>query len=525
MRALQQFIHSIPRTLAVLALLAIIAGALAPASSTAVTAASSYRLDPATYLGGGGGDYGRNVGLDAQGNIYLATDSYSSSILGHTIDQGSANIVVAKLSPDARKLLGFFTIGSAGGDHVGGMAVTPQGEVVLAVATDNPTFPTKNALQTALIEDNPGVLLKINATLDGLVFSTFTDFTVSSDLHTVALDGAGNISIAGYVYQPVGPRRDLVLKRFSPDGQQELYRKVWDGDDEFEEVQGLVVQPDGTTYIAGYVTGRWGGLAVTDNALQKICGARLARGEDWDCDEDAFVMRLTPNGTVDYASYLGGYGSDKAVGIAVDAQGAMYLIGSTGAQDFPTTPNALQPHCRVAKPEDGCYYDIFVAKLSPDGSHLVYSTYLASGDLGGLDYPVAIAVDGAGNATAVGWTASEQWPVKDAIQSALSAAPCPNAFQDRFCFDSVVTRFTPEGQLAFSSYLGGKGDEYSADVALGADGSIYLTGSSESLDFPVTAGTVQPTPRAGSEIFLAHIAAGTGQLPDSQRVYLPSVRR
>jgi hypothetical protein len=203
----------------------------------------------------------------------------------------------------------------------------------------------------------------------------------------------------------------------------------------------------------------------------------------------------------------------------------MYLIGDTTAQDFPTTPGAHQPRCRVAKPEDGCYYDMFVAKLAADGSRLVYSTYLASGDLAGLDYPVAIAVDGAGNATAVGWTASERWPVKDAIQSALNAAPCPNAFQDRLCFDSVVTQFTPDGQLAFSSYLGGKDDEYSADVALGADGSVYLTGSSESLDFPATAGTVQPNLRAGSDIFLARITTGNGQAPGSERVYLPIVWR
>jgi hypothetical protein len=118
--------------------------------------------------------------------------------------------------------------------------------------------------------------------------------------------------------------------------------------------------------------------------------------------------------------------------------------------------------------------------------------------------------------------------VKDAIQSALSAAPCPNAFQDRFCFDSVVTRFTPEGQLAFSSYLGGHDDEYSANVALGADGSIYLIGSTESLDFPATVGTVQPTPRAGSDIFLAHITTGgttPGPVPGGHRVYLPIVWR
>lgn len=496
------------------------------------TAAASPHLSSATYLGGGETDYGRAVGLDAQGNIYLAGDSFSSSILGYSLDpQGGTDIVVAKLSPDASTLLELVSIGSTSGDHVGGMAVTPQGEVVLAINTDSASFPTYKALHATMDEDNPGVLLKINAAMDDLVFSTFTDFTVPPELHTVAVDTSGAITVAGYVYNPSNRARDLALERFSADGQQQLFGKVWDNDDEDERAQGLVVTPDGTTYVAGYTEGRWGGLAVTDNALQKLCGRRLALGADHDCDNDAFVMRLNPEGEVDYATYLGGNGDDKAVDIAVDGQGAMYLTGWAGAQDFPTTANAFQPRCRAAKPEDGCYYDMFAAKIAPDGSKLIYSTYLASGDLSGLDYPKAIAVDAAGNATVVGYTASERWPVKNAFQSALNAAPCPNAFQDRLCFDSVVTTFTPDGQLAFSSYLGGKFDEYSSDVMLGADGSIYLTGTTESTDFPATAGSVQPGARSGSDMFLARITTADTSptvpdpVPGSQRIYLPLMRR
>ncbi len=242
-------------------------------------------------------------------------------------------------------------------------------------------------------------------------------------------------------------------------------------------------------------------------------------------------MRLNPAGEVDYATYLGGNGDDRAVGIAVDGQGNMYVLGSTTATDFPTTPNALQPNCRTATPDDLCYYDMFIAKLASDGSQLAYSTYLASSDLSGLDYPSTIAVDSNGNATVAGFTASERWPVKNAFQSALNAAPCPNAFQDRLCFDSVVATFTPDGQLAFSSYLGGKFDEYSNDVVLGADGSIYLTGTTESQDFPSTAGVVQPKARSGTDMFIAHITTADtsttspNPVPGNQRIYLPLMRR
>lgn len=485
------------------------------------------RLVAGTYLGGGGVDYGRAVGLDAQGNIYLAGDSFSSSVLGHDLSRnGGSDILVAKLSPDAKRLLGLFSLGSTAGDRVGGMAVTPAGEVVLSVETGAASFPLKNALHTAPLATNPGVLLKINAALDGLIFSTFTTFTVEYEKHSVALDAAGNISAVGYLYDPSTRARELVLQRYSPDGQQLLFSKLWDGDQRDERAEALVVRPDGTTMIAGYTEGRGNDLAVTANAVQPICGRKLALGDDRECDQDAFVITLDPAGTVTYASYLGGLGDDAAVALAVDGAGTIYLAGTTTASDFPTTEGAFQPSCAQAKPEDGCYYDAFVAKLAADGSALAFSTYLGSEELGGLDYPRGIAVDSHGNATVVGFTASERWPTKASVQGALNAAPCPNAFQDRLCFDSVITTFAPDGQLSFSSYLGGSFDETTTDVALGPDGSIYLTGYSESANYPVSADGVQPTPRSGTEFFLAHLdlRGGAAPTPGRQRLYLPIVR-
>lgn len=499
---------SVTRALGLLALVLLIA----PLASAQVTGAGE-RVVAATYLGGGSTDYGRAVALDAQGNIYLGGDSFSTSVLGRNLSaKGGQDIMVAKLSPDAKQLLGLFSIGSSSTDRLGGMAVTPGGEVVALVETDNPSFPTVNALRTAPADSyNSGVLLKINAAMDGLVFSTFTSFSVAAGLANVAVDRAGNIAAAGYVYTPAPIARDLALQRFSADGRQLLFDRVWNGDRTSEQPQALALLPDGTTFIAGYTEGWDGDFAVTDNALQKLCGRKLELGDDRQCDDDAFVLRLDPAGNVSYASYLGADGSDRAAGLAVDAQGAMYLTGSTSAPGFPTTPDALQASCPRAEADDGCYYDTWVAKVGADG-RLVYSTFLSSSDVGGLDYPGAIAVDAAGQATVVGTTASERWPVTDAVQGALKAAPCPNAFQDRFCFDSFVTTLTPAGRLAFSSYLGGTGDEWSTGVAVGPNGALHVTGYSSSRDYPFTAGGAQPGLRGGDDFFLAQLkpAAGSG---------------
>lgn len=540
--------HASIRALLLCALLAAIASGLGPTLniSQAVAAKAEPIDDPrlvaATYLGGGGADFGRAVGLDAAGNIYLAGDTFSSSFLGHDLNrQGGSDIVVAKLSPDARRLLGLFAIGSPSSERVGGIAVSPAGEVVLLVETADPGFPLRNALQAELLENNPGALLKINAAMDGLVFSTFVTFTVEYEHQTVALDAAGTITVAGYVYDASSRARDLAVQKFSPDGQRRLFEQVWDGDRRDEIAEALAVRPDGTTYVAGSADGSLDDLAVTENAAQKVCGRKLALGGDWHCDQDAFVIALSPAGDVTYSSYLGGLGADKALGLAVDSQGAIYLVGETAAPDFPITPGAFQPRCPQAKPEDSCYYDAFVAKVAPEGSRMAYSTYLGSAELGGVDYLRDIVVDNDGNATVVGFTASERWPTKNAVQGALSAFPCPAAYQDRLCFDSVVATFAPDGQLAFSSYLGGKFDELTSGLALAPDGGFYLTGYTESADYPVSADVVQPIPRSGTEAFLAHVdlratsSPGTptptvptqppATAPGSAHVYLPLIAR
>jgi hypothetical protein len=211
-----------PTSTRVLGLLVLVL--LMPPLASAQVVGAADRVVAATYLGGGGADYGRAVALDAHGHIYLAGDSFSTSVLGRSLRaRGAQDILVAKLSSDARQLLGLFSIGSTSTDRLGGMAVTPGGEVVALVETDNPQFPTVNALRTAPADSyNSGVLLKINAAMDGLVFSTFTSFSVAAGLPNVAVDGAGNITVAGYVYTPAPIARDLALQRFSADGRQLL---------------------------------------------------------------------------------------------------------------------------------------------------------------------------------------------------------------------------------------------------------------------------------------------------------------
>lgn len=173
-----------------------------------------------------------------------------------------------------------------------------------------------------------------------------------------------------------------------------------------------------------------------------------------------------------YSNYLGGTGGDQAFAIAVDASGSAYVTGLSQSSDFPTTSGAFQTGF-------GGTWDAFVTKLSPDGSSLVYSTYLGGSD---ADQGTGIAVDAAGNAYVAGFTSSINFPTLNSIQSSLAGKS-----------DAFLTKLDPSGSLlVYSTYLGGSGDDRATGVAADLNGDAYVTGTTNSFDMPHTSTAFQP---------------------------------
>ena len=188
-----------------------------------------------------------------------------------------------------------------------------------------------------------------------------------------------------------------------------------------------------------------------------------------------------------YSTYLGGanaYGLDGdksygvfegSSGVAVDTDRNAYVVGTTGSTDFPTTAGAFQTA------PGGCCgsYDVFVAKLNPNGSGLVYSTYLGGS---GWDGGAAIAVDSAGNAYVTGYAGSTDFPTtRGAFQTTFGGGA-----------DAFVTKLNPSGSgIVYSTYLGGRSYDGSRAIAVDADGNAYVTGATVSTDFPTTSGAFQ----------------------------------
>jgi hypothetical protein len=308
------------------------------------------------------------------------------------------------------------------------------------------------------------------------------------------------------------PGRYVVLPPPSDMGQREGMHHVGIDVDTYDPSQPLIIDPvlGYATYLGGGADDAGRGIAVDATGAAYIVGETMS--DDFPITpgvvqpqlrgaSDIFVAKLTPDGTaVVYATYLGGSSFDIGQGIAVDGTGAAYVTGTTGSfggpNNFPATPGAVQPTF-------GGLQDAFVAKLTPDGTTLVYATYLGGSQFDGGQ---GIAVDAAGAAYVMGATSSSEFPTTpDAIQPMLSGD-----------VDSFITTLTPSGVgLAFSTYLGGSGPDLGMGIsgqiiAVDAAGAVYVTWGTDSSDFPTTAGVVQPKLRGGTDAFLAKIVL---QLP------------
>ena len=211
-------------------------------------------------------------------------------------------------------------------------------------------------------------------------------------------------------------------------------------------------------------------------------------------NDDAFVAKLNPAGSgLAYATFLGGSGIDDGYGIAVDGAGSAYVTGETESSDFPTTPGAFDTSF------NGGTGDAFVAKLNPAGSGLAYATFLGGSS---EDDGYGIAVDGAGSAYVTGYTGSSDFPTTRRLRHKL---------QRRHYGDAFVAKLNPAGSgLAYATFLGGSSVRLGLGIAVDGAGSAYVTGCTESSDFPTTPGAFDTSYNGGDTTpSIAKLAIGS----------------
>jgi hypothetical protein len=436
--------------------------------------------------------------LDAQGNLVLSTavgdlvqrapvlyqqvDGVTRAVAGGYVVDGASRVGFSVGAYDRSRplvidpVLSYSTFlgGGSGQAHGDGIAVNSAGDAYVTGDTYSPDFPTVNALQPTFGGDIDAFVAKLTADGSGLVYLTYLGGSGREYGNSIALDSAGDAYVTGYTYSPdfptvkalqttLGGDVDAFVAKLRPDGSALVFSTYLGGSDE-EFGNGIAVDSVGDAYVTGSTTST---DFPTVRALRPNFGGGVT---------DGFVAKLRPDGSaLVFSTYLGGSDYDVGRSIAVDAGGNAYVTGQTGSPDFPTA-NALQPN--YAGRSDG-----FVAKLRSDGSALVFSTYLGGSD---IDLSAGIAVDAAGNAYVTGGTLSHDFPMANALQ------PDPRGIGDVF-----VAKLRPDGSaLVFSTYLGGSGGDLGLGVAVDASGNAYVTGYTASYDFP-TADALQPNYRAG----------------------------
>jgi hypothetical protein len=378
-------------------------------------------------------------------------------------------------------------LGGSGDDWSWGIAVDSSGNAYVTGPTASRNFPTANALQASNRGSNDAFVTKLNAAGSALVYSTYLGGSGEDGGSAIAVDSSGNAYVTGLTSSRNFPTANAVqasygggmydafVTKLNAAGSALVYSTYLGGSDE-DGGSGIAVDSSGNAYVTGMTNSS---NFPTANALQAS-----NRGSN-----DAFVTKLNAAGSaLVYSTYLGGSGDEVGL-IAVDSSGNAYVTGETSSGNFPTA-NALQAS------SGGGRSDAFVTKLNAAGSALVYSTYLGgSGEEGGS----GIAVDSSGNAYVTGYTGSSNFPTANALQAS-----------NRGSNDAFVTKLNATGSaLVYSTYLGGSGSDEGWGIAVDSSGSVYVTGLTDSSNFP-TANALQASNRGADDAFVTKLnAAGS----------------
>lgn len=459
-------------------------------------------LDYGTFIGGSGGDAATRVAVDAGGNMTVvgytfstdlpATLSYDAPYAGGT---DTRHAFVAKYKPEG-SLLYIAYLGGTLDDLATDVAVDADGNAYVVGETHSPNFPDfpmdkgpthggdVDAFLTVLSPD--GTQLKYSRMLGGKAYDVG---------HGVALGPNNLVYVAGETWSLDFPI--TVANAFD-----DSCGNPGDLGCGFDRNDGFLAVVDTVTNTLRYVTylGGSGNDKTHAVAVNRKSGVAYLTGETSSTDLpmrngfqstlngafNAMVMAIDPNNSGDasllYASYFGGSNEDYAEHIAITASGQLYLAGGTQSNDL-LVKAAYQNNLRGSS-------DAFVVKIDPTATgqaSLLYATYFGgTGD----DDAAAIAVDRDDGAIFVGMTTSNDLPVSAAVQNSLRGGS-----------DAYVAKLAASGaNLNFGSYLGGSSEDAAAGVAVNANGDVYISGDSNSSNFPLAGSSAQATKPGAADV-------------------------
>lgn len=401
-------------------------------------------LSYSTYLGGNGSDIGYAITVDGAGNAYVTGSTRSTNfpgVSGGAIQpslRGSDDVFVSKLNAAGSALVYSTYLGGSASDIGHAIAVDNLGNAYVTGSTDSPTQPGPGNIPFPLV----GALQP--------------SFGLIGDAFVTKLNAAGNALVYSTYLGGSGTDRGY----------------------------GIALDGAGSAYVTGHT-----------NSLNFPIAAAFQPAHGSPGSYDAFVSKINAAGNaLVYSTYLGGNANEFSTyggAIAVDGNGSAYVGGSTSSTNFPGAgTSTIQPT------NGGGVNDGFVAKFTPAGSGLVYSTYL-----GGTTYDEVngLAIDANQNAYVVGYTDSPNFPTASALQGSRNGSGN----------DAFVSKLNAAGTaLSYSTYLGGSGSDRAYAVAVDGAGRAFVSGWTNSSNFP-TVDALQAFRGSGDAFVTELSGAGT----------------
>jgi subtilase family serine protease len=385
----------------------------------------------------------------------------------------------------------YSTFLGAGEEDLGlALAHDDHGNVILTGKTYSSTFPTTPTANDTMFGGSYDCFIaKIDNDGSDLLFSTFIGGSSGDICHGVALDPFNNVYVTGDTFSADFPVTtgafnttfngacDGFVAKLSSSGSILAYATyIANPNPDFFSI---AVDGAGNAYITG-ATGD-PDFPTTPGAFNTTLPGVAA----------SFVVKLNVNGSsVTWGTYLGGSNKTEGRSIAVDTSGNVYITGFTTSSDFPTTPGAFdRNHTSGGR-------KAYITKLNASGDILLYSTFL-----GGTknEYGYSISVDFTGNAYVTGETESSDFPTTPgACDATLNGTT-----------DAFVAQLNAQGNaLVYSTYLGGSGFERGYSIAVDINGNAWVTGMTDSTDFPITSDAYQSAFNGGTpygDVFLTEL--------------------
>ncbi len=403
-----------------------------------------------TYLGGSKADEVYEVATDSAGNVYIAgsTDSPDYPTTPGTFDNsltgGVRDAFVTKLNSAGTAAVYSTYLGSNGDDRTNGLAVHGAGEAYVTGQTSGGFPVTSGAFDTTYNGGTDMFVAKLNVDGNALGYATYlggVSFDGVEHYGGIAVDAVGRAYVTGWTYSPDFPTTSGAFD---------------------------------TTYAGGIL--------------------------------DSYVVKLNAAGSaLAYSTFLGGSVNDQSFGIAVDGAGNVYVTGDTNSADFPVTPGAFQTTLGGGICFNKPCFDVFVAKLNPTGSALVYATFVGGSH---DDYSHGIAVDGSENAYVAGISASTDFPTTPGAFDTTHAGNCGEG-----CMDIIAVKVNATGSaLTYSTFLGSEGIDVGSAIAVNAAGNAYVTGTTRSHDFPTTPGAFDTSYNGEADPYMTKLNASGSAL-------------